>query len=132
MTRKEAIRTDRAPSAIGPYSQAIKFDSLVFLSGQIPLVPETMVVVEGGIAEQTHQVFKNLKAVATESGGNLNDALKISIFLTDLTNFTVVNEIMTQYFHEPFPARATIEVNALPKSVLIEIDAVMALQRTAS
>ena len=127
MARKKAIQTDRAPKAIGPYSQAIKFDSLVFLSGQIPLVPETMEVIDGGIAEQTHQVFKNLKTVAEESGGSLRDALKINIFLTDLTNFTVVNEIMTQYFHEPFPARATIEVSALPKSVLIEIDAVMAL-----
>tara|TARA_B100001094_G_scaffold48818_1_gene44177 strand:- start:1152 stop:1535 length:384 start_codon:yes stop_codon:yes gene_type:complete len=127
MARKKAIQTERAPKAIGPYSQAIKFDSLVFLSGQIPLVPETMEVIDGGIAEQTHQVFKNLKTVAEESGGSLRDALKINIFLTDLTNFTVVNEIMTQYFHEPFPARATIEVSALPKSVLIEIDAVMAL-----
>ena len=127
MARKKAIQTVRAPKAIGPYSQAIKFDSLVFLSGQIPLVPETMEVIDGGIAEQAHQVFINLKTVAEESGGSLRDALKINIFLTDLTNFTVVNEIMTQYFHEPFPARATIEVSALPKSVLIEIDAVMAL-----
>lgn len=127
MARKKAIQTDRAPRAIGPYSQAIKFDSLVFLSGQIPLVPETMEVIDGGIAEQAHQVFINLKTVAEESGGSLRDALKINIFLTDLTNFTVVNEIMTQYFHEPFPARATIEVSALPKSVLIEIDAVMAI-----
>ena len=127
MARKKAIQTDRAPKAIGPYSQAIKLDSLVFLSGQIPLVPETMEVIDGGIAEQAHQVFINLKTVAEESGGSLRDALKINIFLTDLTNFTVVNEIMTQYFHEPFPARATIEVSALPKSVLIEIDAVMAI-----
>ena len=127
MARKKAIQTDRAPKAIGPYSQAITFDSLVFLSGQIPLVPETMEVIDGGIAEQAHQVFINLKTVAEESGGSLRDALKINIFLTDLTNFTVVNEIMTQYFHEPFPARATIEVSALPKSVLIEIDAVMAI-----
>ena len=127
MARKKAIQTDRAPKAIGPYSQAIKFDSLVFLSGQIPLVPETMEVIDGGIAEQAHQVFINLKTVAEEAGGSLSDALKINIFLTDLTNFTIVNEIMTQYFHEPFPARATIEVSALPKSVLIEIDAVMAL-----
>ena len=127
MARKKAIQTERAPKAISPYSQAIKFDSLVFLSGQIPLVPETMEVIDGGIAEQAHQVFINLKTVAEESGGSLRDALKINIFLTDLTNFTVVNEIMTQYFHEPFPARATIEVSALPKSVLIEIDAVMAL-----
>lgn len=127
MAQKKAIQTDEAPKAIGPYSQAIKLDSLIFLSGQIPLVSETMEVVEGGIAEQTHQVFKNLEAVAKASGGSLNDALKINIFLTDLTNFTVVNEIMTQYFHEPFPARATIQVSALPKLVLIEIDAVMAL-----
>ena len=127
MARKKAIQTDRAPKAIGPYSQAIKFDSLVFLSGQIPLVPETMEVIDGGIAEQAHQVFINLKTVAEEAGGSLRDALKINIFLTDLTDFTIVNEIMTQYFHEPFPARATIEVSALPKSVLIEIDAVMAL-----
>ena len=127
MARKKAIQTDRAPKAIGPYSQAIKFDSFVFLSGQIPLVPETMEVIDGGIAEQAHQVFINLKTVAEEAGGSLRDALKINIFLTDLTNFTIVNEIMAQYFHEPFPARATIEVSALPKSVLIEIDAVMAI-----
>ena len=127
MAQKKAIQTDEAPKAIGPYSQAIKLDSLIFLSGQIPLVSETMEVVEGGIAEQTHQVFKNLEAVAKASGGSLNDALKINIFLTDLTKLTVVNEIMAQYFHEPFPARATIQVSALPKLVLIEIDAVMAL-----
>ena len=127
MASKEAIKTASAPEAIGPYSQAIKSGSLVFLSGQIPLIPKTMEIVEGDIAAQTHQVFKNLKEVTSAAGGDLGDIVKLTIFMTKLKNFEIVNEIMKQYFQEPFPARATIEVSALPKAVSIEIEAIMAL-----
>ena len=127
MTKKEEIKTSDAPKAIGPYSQAIKSGSFVFLSGQIPLGPATMEIVEGDIVAQTHQVFKNLEALAKASGGTLNDIIKLTIFLTNLSDFTVINEIMAKYFQEPYPARATIEVTALPKAVSIEIEAVMAL-----
>ena len=127
MTKKEEIKTPDAPKAIGPYSQAIKSGSFVFLSGQIPLGPATMEIVEGDIVAQTHQVFKNLEALAKASGGTLNHIIKLTIFLTNLSDFTVINEIMAQYFQEPYPARATIEVTALPKAVSIEIEAVMAL-----
>jgi reactive intermediate/imine deaminase len=127
MASKEAIKTASAPEAIGPYSQAIKSGSLVFLSGQIPLIPKTMEIVEGDIAAQTHQVFKNLKEVTNAAGGDLGDIVKLTIFMTKLKNFEIVNEIMKHYFQEPFPARATIEVSALPKAVSIEIEAIMAL-----
>ena len=127
MANKEAIKTASAPAAIGPYSQAIKSGSLVFLSGQIPLIPKTMEIVEGDIAAQTHQVFKNLKEVTNAAGGDLGDIVKLTIFMTKLKNFEIVNEIMKHYFQEPFPARATIEVSALPKAVSIEIEATMAL-----
>lgn len=127
MANKEAIKTASAPEAIGPYSQAIKSGSLVFLSGQIPLIPQTMEIVEGDIAAQTHQVFKNLKEVTNAAGGDLGDIVKLTIFMTKLKNFEIVNEIMKHYFQEPFPARATIEVSALPKAVSIEIEAIMAL-----
>ena len=127
MANKEAIKTASAPEAIGPYSQAIKSGSLVFLSGQIPLIPKTMEIVEGDIAAQTHQVFKNLKEVTKAAGGGLGDIVKLTIFMTKLKNFEIVNEIMKHYFQEPFPARATIEVSALPKAVSIEIEAIMAL-----
>ena len=127
MANKETIKTVRAPEAIGPYSQAIKSGSLVFLSGQIPLIPKTMEIVEGDIAAQTHQVFKNLKEVTNAAGGDLGDIVKLTIFMTKLKNFEIVNEIMKHYFQEPFPARATIEVSALPKAVSIEIEAIMAL-----
>lgn len=127
MASKEAIKTASAPEAIGPYSQAIKSGSLVFLSGQIPLIPQTMEIVEGDIAAQAHQVFKNLKEVTNAAGGDLGDIVKLTIFMTKLKNFEIVNEIMKHYFQEPFPARATIEVSALPKAVSIEIEAIMAL-----
>tara|TARA_B100001250_G_scaffold89960_1_gene74740 strand:+ start:2298 stop:2681 length:384 start_codon:yes stop_codon:yes gene_type:complete len=127
MANKEAIKTASAPEAIGPYSQAIKSGSLVFLSGQIPLIPQTMEIVEGDIAAQTHQVFKNLKEVTNAAGGDLGDIVKLTIFMTKLKNFEIVNKIMKHYFQEPFPARATIEVSALPKAVSIEIEAIMAL-----
>ncbi len=127
MSEKDAIQTDQAPAAIGPYSQAISSGSLVFCSGQIPLDPQTMEIVPGGIEAQTHQVFLNLSAVADAAGSELNKALKLTIFLTDLEDFATVNKIMAKYFAEPYPARATIEVSALPKGALVEIEAVLTL-----
>lgn len=123
----EKIFTEAAPAAIGPYSQATKVGNTVFLSGQIPLVPETMEIAEGGIEGQTHQVFANLIAVTKAAGGGLENLAKLTIFLTDLTDFAVVNRIMAEYFSEPYPARATIEVSALPKGVIVEIEAIMVL-----
>jgi len=127
---KTIINTDAAPSAIGTYSQAVKVNNTVYLSGQIPLVAETMTVVEGGFAEQAHQVFKNLVAVCEAAGGNLNDMVKVNIFLQDLENFAIVNEVMSQYFSAPYPARAAVQVARLPKDVDIEIDGVMELPST--
>jgi len=127
MTTLEQVHSNAAPAAIGPYSAAIKAGSLVFLSGQIPLDPETMEIVSDDIAAQTHQVFKNLTAVAEAAGGSLSNAAKLTIYLTNLGDFAVVNEIMAKYFSEPYPARATIQVSALPKGSKIEIDAVLAL-----
>ena len=127
MSKLLAIQTENAPAAIGPYSQAIKTEGLVFLSGQIPLDPSSMRVVEGGIEQQTHQVFKNLTAVANASGSSINKAIKLTIYLTDLENFSIVNKVMEQYFSSPYPARATIQVSALPKNVNIEIDAILGL-----
>jgi len=127
MANKVSVKTSDAPQAIGPYSQAIKKDSLVFISGQIPLVPGTTELIGTDLSEQTHQVFKNLQSVAEASGGGLNDIVKLTIYLTDLSAFAIVNEIMVRYFIEPYPARATIEVSALPKSALIEVDAILAL-----
>lgn len=125
MANKEPVQTSDAPAAIGPYSQAVKSGSLVFLSGQIPLDPESMELVGGGIEEQTQQVFKNLNAVAQAAGGGLNDIVKLTIFLTDLNEFAAVNAIMAEHFAEPYPARATIEVSALPKGAVVEIEAIM-------
>lgn len=127
MTTPERIHTDSAPAALGPYSQAIKSGPFVFMSGQIPLLPETMELVEGGISEQTQQVFDNLSAVAAASGVSLDNAVKLTIYLKDLNDFAVVNGIMSERFNEPYPARATIEVSALPKGSLVEIDAVLAI-----
>ncbi|MFT6294712.1 MAG: reactive intermediate/imine deaminase [Glaciecola sp.] len=127
MSTFEKIHTETAPAAIGPYSQATKAGNTVFLSGQIPLDPETMEVVEGGIEGQTHQVFANLIAVTKAAGGGLENLAKLTIFLTDLNDFAVVNKIMATYFSEPYPARATIEVSALPKGVAVEIEAIMTL-----
>ena len=124
---KQTIHTDRAPAALGTYSQAIKVGQFVFMSGQVPLVPETMEVVEGDFAARARQVFDNLKAVAEEAGGNLNDAVKITIFLTDLGNFATVNEVMAEYCDEPYPARAAVQVSALPRGVDIEADAILAV-----
>ena len=127
MTTLEQVHSDSAPAAIGPYSQAIKAGPFVFLSGQIPLDPKSMEIVSDDIAAQTHQVFKNLIAVADAAGGSLSNAAKLTIYLTDLGDFAVVNEIMAGYFSEPYPARATIQVSALPKRSAVEIDAILAL-----
>ncbi|HTN35288.1 MAG TPA: RidA family protein [Marinobacter sp.] len=127
MTNKSIIQTDSAPRAIGPYSQAVKAGDTVYLSGQIPLDPETMEIVAGDFAAQTRQVFKNLKAVCEAAGGELKDIVKLNIYLTDLSNFTTVNEIMATYFQDPYPARASVGVAALPKDVPVEIEAIMVL-----
>jgi reactive intermediate/imine deaminase len=123
---KQIISTPDAPQAIGTYSQAVKVGSTVYLSGQIGLDPTNMQLVEG-IEAQIHQVFKNLRAVCGAAGGNLGDIVKINIFLTDLGHFAKVNEIMAHYFHEPYPARAAVGVASLPRTALVEADAVMAL-----
>ena len=128
MVERNPINTPNAPKAIGPYSQAVKNGSLVFISGQIPLVPETMELVGEDVVMQTHQVFKNLSAIAKASGGNLGDIVKMTIYLTNLDNFSKINEIMASYFQEPYPARATIEVSALPKAALVEVEAILALE----
>jgi len=125
---KEIIATDKAPQAIGTYSQAVKVDNTVYLSGQIPLVPETMELVEGDISVQIKQVFENLSAVCTASGGSLQNIVKLNIFLTNLSHFPTVNEIMAQYFEQPYPARAAIGVAALPKGAEVEMDGVMLTQ----
>jgi reactive intermediate/imine deaminase len=125
---KEIIQTVNAPEAIGTYSQAIRVDRLVFLSGQIPLVPETMTLVDSEISPQIVQVFENLKAVAEAAGGELSDIVKLNVYLTDLSHFPLVNEIMSHFFQEPFPARAAVGVAALPKGALIEMDAIMYLK----
>lgn len=124
---KTKIQTALAPQAIGTYSQAVKCAQTVYISGQIPLDAKTMTMVDGGFAAQAEQVFLNLKAVATAAGGSLDAVVKLTIFLTDLANFPVVNEVMARHFSEPYPARSTIQVSALPKNAQIEIDAVMVL-----
>ncbi len=124
---KEAISSDRAPAAIGTYSQAIKTGNLVFLSGQIPLVPETMEVVDGEFEARARQVFENLQAVAKAAGGDLNDIVKVTVFLTDLDNFATVNSVMESFFDAPYPARAAVGVSSLPKGVDVEADAILAL-----
>jgi len=125
---KIIIQTDSAPQAIGTYSQAIKVNDTVYLSGQIPLDPATMEIVEGDISAHIHRVFENLKAVAHASGGELRDIVKLNVFLTDLSHFPIVNEVMGQYFTQPYPARAAVGVAALPKGVGVEMDAIMVLR----
>ncbi len=124
---KSIISTDKAPSAIGTYSQAVKVNNTVYLSGQIPLVPDSMAVISDDFTEQTHQVFKNLMAVCQAAGGNINDMVKVNIFMMDLSHFAIVNEVMSQYFEQPYPARAAVQVARLPKDVQIEIDGIMEL-----
>jgi reactive intermediate/imine deaminase len=126
---KKAIHTDNAPAAIGTYSQAIEVNDLVFLSGQIPLDPATMEVVDGDFEARARQVFDNLAAVARAAGGSLNDVVKLTVFLTDLGNFATVNAVMEDYFHKPFPARAAVGVASLPKGVDVEADAILFLKR---
>jgi reactive intermediate/imine deaminase len=124
---KQTIHTERAPAAIGTYSQAVTVGQFVFISGQIPFVPETMEVVDGEFEDRARQVFANLKAIAEAAGGSLNDAVKLTIFLTDLGHFATVNEVMAEFCDEPYPARAAVQVAALPKGVDIEADAILAL-----
>jgi len=125
---KQIIQSDKAPQAIGTYSQAVRIDRTVYLSGQIPLVPETMTIVEGDISAQITQVFDNLQAVAEAAGGDFSDIVKLNVFLTDLAHFPIVNEIMGRYFQPPYPARAAIGVAALPKAADVEMDAIMVLK----
>ena len=124
---KQIIHTDKAPQAIGTYSQAVKVGNTVYLSGQIPLVPQTMEMVEGDFRAQVHQVFHNLQAVIEAAGGHFSDVAKLNIFLTDLSNFATVNEIMGEYFQQPYPARAAIGVAALPRGAQVEMDGVLEL-----
>ncbi len=126
MTR-QIISTDQAPQAIGTYSQAIRTGNTVYLSGQIPLVPETMEMAQGDMRVQIHQVFSNLRAVAQAAGGSLADVAKLNVFLTDLAHFPLVNEVMAEYFSEPYPARAAVGVAALPKGAGVEMDAILEL-----
>lgn len=123
---RETIATSKAPSAIGAYSQAVKVGNTVYLSGQIPLEPDSMELVEG-TREQIERVFRNLRAVSEAAGGDLSKIVKLSVFLVDLADFPVVNEVMGEFFDEPFPARAAIGVAALPKGARVEVDAIMAL-----
>jgi len=125
--QREIISTADAPQAIGAYSQAVKAGNTVYLSGQIPLIPETMELVEGDMRAQITRVFDNLSAVAKAAGGSLADISKLNIFLTDLSHFSLVNEIMAEYFSEPYPARAAVGVASLPKGALVEMDAIMTL-----
>lgn len=124
---KQIISTELAPKAIGTYSQAVRAGNTVYLSGQIPLVPSTMLMIEGGVEAQIVRVFENLKAVAEAAGGSLADVVKLNVFLTDLTHFPVVSEVMARYFQQPYPARAAIGVAALPRSAAVEMDAIMVL-----
>lgn len=124
---KEVIQTNDAPKAIGTYSQAVKTGDTVYLSGQIPLDPATMTMVDGDMGAQITRVFDNLQAVARAAGGELSDIVKLNIFLTDLGHFALVNEIMAQYFQQPYPARAAVGVASLPKDAQVEMDAIMVL-----
>ena len=124
---KEIISTENAPQAIGPYSQAVKAGNLMFISGQIPLDPKSGDLVSESIEDQAKQVLDNVKSICEASGNSLDDIVKISIFLTDLSNFAVVNDVMKEYFSEPYPARATVEVSGLPLGVNVEIEAIVLL-----
>ena len=129
MSTKQIIKTEKAPDAIGTYSQAVKTGNTVYISGQIPLNPDTMEVVNASFEAAAHQVFRNLAAVANAAGGSLADAVKLNISMTDLANFASVNEVMAQYVDEPYPARAAVGVASLPKGVPIEIEAILVLQK---
>ena len=127
MTNKATIQTEKAPAAIGTYSQAVKVNNTVYLSGQIPLDPVTMQMVEGDMRAQIVRVFDNLAAVCEASGGGLKDIVKLNIFLTDLSHFSLVNEVMATYFMQPYPARAAVGVASLPKDAQVEMDGVMVI-----
>ncbi|MFN2288981.1 MAG: RidA family protein [Chromatocurvus sp.] len=127
MTNRAVISTDDAPAAIGPYSQAIKVGNIVWVSGQIPLVPETMEIVAGDISAQAQQAFSNLAAVAKAAGGSLDEAVKLNISLTDMDNFAAVNAVMETFLSEPYPARACVAVAGLPRGVAIEVEAQLAV-----
>lgn len=124
MPNKAIIHSDKAPKAIGTYSQAVKVSDTVYLSGQIPLIPETMEMIEGDFAAQATQVFKNLQAVCEAANGSLKNIVKLNIYLTDLNNFPIVNEVMSQFFEQPYPARAAIGISELPKGALVEADGI--------
>ncbi len=123
--KRKIISTDKAPSAIGPYSQAVQVGDTVYVSGQIPLDPETMEFAQGDIRAHVERVFENLKAICEAAGGELQDVVKLNIYLTDLGNFGVVNEVMSTYFQEPYPARAAVGVDSLPKGAQVEMEAIM-------
>lgn len=124
---REAITTSKAPQAIGTYSQGVKVGNIVYLSGQIPLLPDTMELVQGNMEAQIHQVFRNLDQVAQAAGGSFEHVVKLTVFLTDLAYFPLVNQVMAEYFGEPYPARAAVGVAALPKGAAVEMDAVLML-----
>ena len=124
---RQPIHSDRAPAAIGPYSQAVRSGAMVFLSGQIPLDPATGALVDGDVAAQARRAFDHLRAVCEAAGGSLDDVVRVGLYLTDLGRFAEVNAVMGEYFAEPFPARSTIEVSALPRDAVFEVDAVMVL-----
>ncbi len=126
---RQIISTEHAPKAIGTYSQAVKVSDTVYLSGQIPLVPETMELVQGDMGAQIRRVFDNLKAVAEAGGGTLGDVVKLNVYLIDLGHFPLINQVMAEYFQEPYPARAAVGVAALPKGAAVEMDAVMVIVR---
>ncbi|PIE45533.1 MAG: reactive intermediate/imine deaminase [Gammaproteobacteria bacterium] len=126
MTMKQVIVTDKAPAAVGTYSQAVRAGDLVFISGQIPLVPGT-IELRQGFVEQTHQVFKNLKAIVEAAGGSMEQVVKLNIFLMDLDNFATLNDIMAEYFDQPYPARAAVQVAGIPKGAEVEMEAVLDL-----
>jgi reactive intermediate/imine deaminase len=130
--KRTIVKTNQAPQAIGPYSQAVKAGDTVYLAGQIPLVPETMTLESGDMRAQIRRVFENLGAVAKASGGSLQDVVKLNVFLTDLAHFPLVNEVMAQYFREPYPARAAVGVAALPKGAAVEMDAILVLDKPAT
>ena len=127
MSNRSIVQTDKAPEAIGTYSQAVKVADTVYLSGQIPLVPASMEMIEGGIEAQVEQVFKNLRAVCEAAGGSLQDIVKLNIFLIDLSHFAKVNEIMAKYFIQPYPARAAVGVASLPRGAQVEMDGILIL-----
>ena len=127
MPNKAVIQTEKAPRAIGTYSQAIKVHNTIYLSGQIPLAPDTMELISGNIRDQIEQVFNNLTAVCEAAGGGLNNIVKLNIFLTDLSHFATVNEIMANFFEEPYPARAAIGVKSLPRDALVEMDGIVVI-----